>query len=74
MIEESMKEKMMLSGTGISFFSTMLSWYVVNNSASILRCVVPLIWQPWPSVTVSWFFFILSTRLQISMGCNNHQL
>ena len=42
MIEQSMKEKMMLSGTGISFFSTMLSWYVVNNSTSIRRCVVPL--------------------------------
>ena len=26
MIDRSMKEKMMLSDTGINFFSTMLSW------------------------------------------------
>lgn len=39
MIEHSMKERTMLSGTETSFFSTMLSWYVVK--INILSCVVP---------------------------------
>ena len=40
MIEQSMKEKLTLSGTGISSFSTTSFWYVFSNS--ILRCMLPL--------------------------------